>query len=382
MKASKNTESVLNQSEQFCNEVIRPKVNVFEENEGVPRDVIQQVASKGYLAAPFPEEYGGLGLHSVDYGRFTEIFGKACVSTRSLITVHSSLVGLTLLRFGTESQKSKWMRQLASGELLGAFALTEANAGSDVKNIQTQWHETDEYYVLNGTKKWITFGYIADFFIVAAQNNGKITTFLVEKTTPGVHAKKMRGLMASRATELAEIKFENVHIPKENILGPLHFGFEFVISQALDNGRYSIAWSGVAIAQEALDAMVSYARNRKQFNDTLSNFQIIRGMIGDAVTKVHAARSLCIQAGRLRENNSENAIIETTMAKYFASKVAVEVTNDALQVHGSNGFSDEYPVERLYREAKVLEVIEGSSQMQQEMVASFGLNQYGLEERS
>jgi len=374
--------SVLRETEKFCEETLRPNVPFFEENEGVTKDVINSLAAKGFLAAPFPKEYGGLDLHPIEYGYFTEIIGKACVATRSLITVHSSLVGLTLLRFGTECQKSKWVHKLASGELLGAFALTEKNAGSDVKGIQTTWHETDDSYVINGSKKWITYGCIADIFIVAAHNKGKLTTFLVDANAVGVHIKKMKGVMASKATYLAEIQFDNVHIPKENVLGPLNFGFEFVISSALDNGRYSIAWAGVAIAQEALDAMVSYARNRKQFEETLSSFQTIRGMIGDAVTKVHAARSLCIQAGKMRAMSSENAIVETTIAKYFASKIAVDVTNDALQVHGANGFSDKYPVERLYREAKVLEIIEGSSQMQQEMIASHGLNQYGLKEHS
>ncbi|HFC12464.1 MAG TPA: acyl-CoA dehydrogenase, partial [Anaerolineae bacterium] len=326
--------------------------------------------------APFPQEYGGLGLDPIYYGLFTELFGKACTATRSLLTVHSSLVGETLLRFGTAEQIATWLPQLAQGTKIAAFALSEPDIGSDAKNIKTTWHEEGDYYVLNGAKKWITFGHIADVFIIIASNQGKSTAFIVERAFPGLETKRVEGLMAGRATYLAEIQLQNVKVPKGNVLGRLNHGFSYVVSTALDFGRYSIAWAGVGIAQEALDAMVTYSRKRKQFNQTLRNFQLIRGMIGDAVTKVHAARALCLRAGELRIQKNLDASVETSMAKYFASKVAVAVANDALQVHGANGFTNKYPVERLYREAKVLEIIEGSSQIQQEIISSFGLKRY------
>lgn len=334
------------------------------------------MAQRGYLAASLPEAYGGLGLDPIHYGLFTEAFGKACAASRSLITVHTSLVCETLLRFGTEEQKRIWVPRLVRGEWIACFGLTEPDVGSDAKNSKTTWHEEDGYYVINGVKKWITFGDIADVFLIVASNHGKSTVFFVERSCGGVETKAIEGLMASRATHLAEIHLRNVKVPKSHVIGKLNFGFEYVVSTALDNGRYSIAWAGVGIAQEGVDAMVSYSRTRTQFDQKLSSFQLIRGMIADAVTKVHAARALCMRAGELRIAKDEDAAIETTIAKYFASKTAVDVANDALQVHGANGFSNSYPVERLYREAKVLEIIEGSSQMQQEMISHFGLRHY------
>ena len=195
----------------------------------------------------------------------------------------------------------------------------------------------------------------------------------MEKVLSGGRNKRINGLMAGRATYLAEISLNQVKVPKENVLGKLNFGFEYIVSTALDNGRFSIAWAGLAIAQEALEAMVSYS-NRSQFGNKLRSFQLIRGMIGDAVTKIHAARALCMRASELRKQKDPDSAMETTMAKYFTSKVAVDVANDALQIHGGNGFTNQYPVERLYREAKVLEIIEGSSQIQQEIISDFGLN--------
>lgn len=376
MREDRIQQSIIEEAEAFVNEEIRPFVQDFEEKEAFPPALIKKMAERGYLAAPFPQQYGGLGLDPVNYGLFTEVFGKACVAARSLITVHTSLVGETLLRLGTQEQKDKWLPRLAKGEAIAAFGLSEPEVGSDAKSVKTEWVEEDDYYVINGIKKWITFGHLADVFIIIASNNGRSTAFLVERDVPGLETKPIQGLMASRATSLAEIHLNQVKVPKENVLGRLHFGFEYVVSTALDYGRYSIAWAGVGMAQEALDAMVSYSRKRSQFNQKLSNFQLIRGMIGDAVTKVHAARALSLRAGEFRKQKSTEAAIETTIAKYFASKVAVDVTNDALQIHGANGFTSQYPVERLYREAKVLEIIEGSSQMQQEIISEFGLQQY------
>ncbi|RCX18745.1 hypothetical protein DFR58_10414 [Anaerobacterium chartisolvens] len=367
---------IVDEAEAFVNQEIRPYVKCFEENKGIPRELIDKMAAKGYLAAALPKQYGGLELDPVYYGLFTEVFGKACTATRSLITVHTSLVGETLVRFGTEEQKNKWLPRLARGEAIGAFGLSEPDIGSDAKNIKTSWHEEDDCYVINGTKRWITFGHLADLFIIIAANKGRSTAFLVERAFPGFETKQIEGMMAARATCIAELYLNNVRVPKENVLGKINLGFEYIVSTSLDCGRYSIAWAGVAIAQEALEAMVSYSRTRTQFNEKLRSFQLIRGMIGDAVTKTHAARALALKAGELRKQKDPDAVMETTMAKYFASKVAVDVANDALQVHGGNGFLSEYPVERLYREAKVLEVIEGSSQMQQEMISSFGLQRY------
>lgn len=377
MYKDEKQEKIIKEARDFANLEIRPLSNEFEKNEGISREVINKLAAKRYLAASFPAQYGGLELDPVYYGLFNEEIGKACPSTRSLLTVHTSLVGETLLRWGNESQKDKWIPLMAKGEVIAAFALSEPLIGSDAKNIQTSFIKNGDKFVINGTKKWITFGHLADIFIViAAADNGRSTAFLVQRQFPGVKTSPVKGLMAGRASYIAEIELNNVEVPAENVIGKVDYGFEYVVSTALDHGRYSVAWAGVSIAQEALEAMVTYSRTRKQFGEKIRSFQLIRGMIGDAVTKVHAARSICLRAGELRKHKDPDYMTETTIAKYFTSKVAVEVANDALQVHGANGFTDNYVVERLYREAKVLEIIEGSSQIQQEIIASYGLKKY------
>ena len=376
MTAINDCNKIIERAQDYLCQEIAPQAAKFDKDGGVSRAVIDSFAQEGYLAAPFPKKYGGLGLDPVSYGRFTELLGKACCSLRSLVTVHTSLVGETLWRVGSDEQRKKWIPQLASGELLAAFALSEPTHGSDARGIETTWRQEGDHYILNGVKKWITFGGIADVFIVIASSNGKPTAFIVERSA-GLSTALIGGLMAARGTYLAEVRLDNVKVPKKNVLGAINFGFEYIVSTALDYGRYSIAWAGVGLAQAALDAMTSYANSRVQFGEKIADFQLIRAMVADAVTKIHAARALSLRAGELRITKNHDAVIETTIAKYMASKVAVEVVNDAMQVHGANGFTDRYPVERLYREAKTLEIIEGSSQIQQEIIAKFGLSRYG-----
>ncbi|MDN8588541.1 acyl-CoA dehydrogenase family protein [Paenibacillus sp. 11B] len=369
-------QEIIHEAEQFAASEIRPYAQQIQAQQAIPGSLIRAMAEKGYLAASVPAEYGGLGLGPKSYGQLTEVFGKALPAVRSLLTVHTSLVSETLVRFGTEEQKSSWLPKLVRGEWIGAFGLTEPEVGSDAKNVKTAWREEDDAYVLNGTKKWITFGHLADVFIIIASKDGRSTAFWVERKFDGVQTKPIEGVMVGGETGLAVIELHEVRVPKSHIIGRLNEGFEYIVTGALDQGRYSIAWAGLAIAQEALDSMVTYSRKRKQFDQKLHHFQLIRGMIGDAVTKVHAARALCLRAAELREARDPQAVMETTIAKYFTSKVAVEVANDALQVHGANGISNDYPVSRLYKEAKVLEIIEGSSQMQQEMISHYGLKAY------
>ncbi len=368
--------NIILEAREFASNEIRPFAGEFEENGGIPRELINKMAKRGYLAASFPEKYGGLALNPVDYGFFTEEIGKACASTRSILTVHTSLVGETILRWGNEQQKDYWLPLMAKGEKLAAFALSEPDVGSNAKGVQTSYVKQGDKYILNGRKKWITLGGIADVFIVIASEQGKITAFIVERSFPGVSTSLIKGMLSGKASYISEIQLDNVEVPEENVLGKVGNAFEYVVATALDHGRYSIAWAGVGIAQEALDAMVTYSRNRTQFGEKLRSFQLVRGMIGDAVTKIHAARALCIRAGEMRQQRDSDAIVETTIAKYFTSKVAMEVANDAVQIHGGNGCCSDYPVERLFREARVLEIIEGTSQLQQEIIANFGLTKY------
>jgi len=248
--------------------------------------------------------------------------------------------------------------------------------GSDARGVETAYKRGTEGYVIAGKKKWISFGDIADFFIVVASENQKVSAFIVERETKGITTKRIPNLLGCRAAHVTEIDFDNVIVREEHLMGREGSGFPYIVGTALDHGRYSVAWGAVAIAQAALEAMVSYARKRSQFGKKIHEFQLVRGMIGDAVTQIHAARALCLRAGEMRKQRKADAVAETAISKYFSSKVALEVASDAVQVHGGSGFSQEYPVERYFREAKVLEVIEGTSQIQQELAAQFGLRKY------
>lgn len=369
-------QSKLDEVKLFTDQHIRPYAGAFEKAGGFPDQLVKEMAERGFLGACLPQEYGGLGMDPVTYGLFTEELGKGCCSVRSLITVHSSLVGETLVRWGTGAQKQEWLEAMATGRKLAAFALSEPTTGSDARNVQTTYVRKNGAFCLNGTKKWITCAAIADVLLVIAACEDRVSAFLVDTDAPGVEIVPIQGMMAGKASYMAEIHLKEVMIPEDRLLGVEGGGFSYIVNTALDHGRYSIAWAGVAIAQEAIDAMVRYSRQRSQFGKKIYNHQLIQGLIGDATTQTHAARALCISAGRLRAERHENAVIETNMAKYFSSGVAVKVAADAVQVHGANGFSEEYPVERLYREAKVLEVIEGTSQLQQEIIAQFALKEY------
>jgi alkylation response protein AidB-like acyl-CoA dehydrogenase len=376
MTDSVRQQKILEEARVFMEQEIRPFAAEFEANEALPRELINKMAAKGYLAASFPEEYGGLALDPVYYGLLTEEIGKGCSSTRGLLTVHTSLVGETLLRWGTEEQKQTWLPRMAKGEMIAAFALTEPDVGTDAKSVQTAYRQEGNTFVITGRKKWISFGDIADVFLVIASHEGKVTAFIVARAFGGVKTSPIKGLLAGRAAHIAEIELNHVKVPEENVLGKVGSGFEYVVSTALDHGRYSVAWAGVAIAQAAVEAMVTYSRTRSQFGQKIYNFQLIKGIIADAVTKTHAARALCLKAGELRKAKHEDAIIETTIAKYFASKIAMEVATDAVQVHGGNGCYNQYPAERLFREAKILEIIEGTSQIQQDIISRYGLRKY------
>jgi alkylation response protein AidB-like acyl-CoA dehydrogenase len=367
--------SVIDGARLFVDQEIRPRAAEFDRNEAIPRDLIRSMAERGYLAAPFPAEFGGLGLDPIAYGQITAEVGRGCSSVRTLLTVHASLVGETLLRWGTPQQKARYLPAMARGELLAAFALSEPDVGSDAKAVTTTYSRRGGGFVLNGQKKWISFGVTADILLVLASHGARTTTFLVEaaKTT----RTPIRGMLGVRGSQLATIEFVDVEVSPDDVVGGEGQGFEYVVQSALDSGRASVAWGALGVAQEALEVMMRYARTRRQFGEPIGNFQLIKGMLADAVTDVHAACALCERMGARRADRDLDATIETNMAKYFVSRVAARVTSDAVQVLGANGCSGDHPAERMYRDAKVLEIIEGSSQIQQMLIAKFGLNRYG-----
>lgn len=352
----------------FTNEMIMPYADRFDREECMPRETIEALAQQKYLAATLPEDIGGLGGDAITFGILNEEIGRGCSSVRSLLTVHT-MVSQAILRWGSQEQKSDWLPRLAIGETIGAFALTEPNVGSDAKSVETAVTPQGDTYVINGCKKWITYGQIADLFLLFGQCNGKPTAFLVERDRPGLTIRPIRGILGTKASMLAELHFESCVIPRQNLLGAVGFGFVAVGASALDWGRYSVACGCIGISQACLEASLDYTSKRKQFGVYIKEHQLIRRMITDMVTNIDAARLLCYQAGYLKDIGDPAAATEVFKAKYLASVVANKVASDAVQIHGANGCSSDYPVERYLRDAKVMEIIEGSSQIQQLIIA-------------
>jgi len=375
LRLSPEQEAAAAVARAFADEHLRAHAARIDE-QGVGRELAQKLAGTGLLGALIPEELGGKPLDPVAWGLALEEIGKVCTNTRYLLVVHAGIVAGTLARWGSPAQKQAWLPRLARGERLAAFAITEPEVGSDASNIRTSYVPRGAGFALNGRKRWITFAGLADVLLVVARNGDEMSAFLVERDRPGVRVEPLRGLMVGRGSHLAEITLENVELPPESVVGKLGAGFKFVTSTALDHGRYSVAWSAVGLAQGALEAMTTYATTREQFGKLIHEHQLVRAMIADAVTSTHAARALCMHVGELRRAGEPEALIETSIAKQFAAQVATRVTTNALQVHGANGFDSRYGVERLFREARVLEIIEGSTQIHQNVIGNYAARAY------
>lgn len=350
----------------FVQEHIRPYAAQWDRDEAVSPKVIDHLRSLGYLGSPVRRSEGS--MDPITYGLLTEEIARGCSSVRSLLTVHD-MVSIGIWRWGCTELKAEFAESVAHGDLLCALALSEPEAGSDAANVATEAVFEDGEYVLSGTKRWTTFGQIADLFLVLARCEEKLTAFLVPANSPGVSRKPMSGIIGTRASLLAEIVLDDCRVPKHYMLGKVGFGLSHVISTALDHGRYSVAWGSVGIAQACLDACLHYTSSRRQFGCALRDHQLVQRMLTEMIVQTRAARLLCYRAGYLRSTGDPGAYAETLVAKYFASRTAVRSANDAVQLHGANGMSDEYPVGRYLRDAKVMEIIEGSTQIQQVAIA-------------
>lgn len=357
-----------NEFREFVDAHVVPGANAWDRQELMPPEVVRQLADRGYLGAVVPLSKGGAGLDSLEFGLLNEELGRGCSSLRSLLTVHS-MVALTISRWGTEPLKARCLEKLAQGRVIGVFALTEAEAGSDAREITTEAIESGDDFVLTGHKKWITFGQMADLFLVFARSRRGSCAFAVERSTPGLVILPVHGILGTRASMMAELHLEQCRVPKQNLVGAPGFGLSHIASSALDCGRYSVAWGCVGIGQACLESSLEYAGQRKQSGAVLREHQLIQRMITQMVVGVKAARLLCFHAGQLRDAGDPASIVETSIAKYFACRTAAEIARDAVQIHGANGCSSEYPVERFYRDAKIMEIIEGSNEIQEIIIA-------------
>jgi glutaryl-CoA dehydrogenase (non-decarboxylating) len=360
----------------FADREIAPNAGEWDRASATPREVIARMAAEGYLGAVVPKEQGGSGMDWVTFGLLNEELGRACSSIRSLVTVHS-MASWAVLRWGSRAQKEHWLPRLGSGDAIGAFALSEPNVGSDAGAVETTAALDGDAYVLTGTKKWTTYGQIVDVFLVFARTEeGKPLALLVERGTPGLDVRPLRGITGTRASMLAELHFTGARVPKEaRVAGP---GFGLAVAMSvLEIGRYSVACGCAGIARACLDASLAYASARVQYGAPIGEHQLVQRMLANMAADWRAAHWLCMRAGFLRDAGDPAAGPETFVAKYFASTAATRAALDAVQVHGANGCSEEYPVERYLRDSRVMEIIEGSTQIQQVTIARDELRALG-----
>jgi len=356
----------------FAAKEIEPLAAKLDETGEVPIENFRKLGELGFLGLMVPEEYGGNEADAVSYVLVVEEISKACASTGTMVAVQNSLVCQPIAMFGTEEQKRKYLPGLATGKAIGAFALTEPEAGSDAAAIRTRAVREGDYYVITGTKHFITNGSIADVVILFATvdpslRHKGITAFIVEKGTAGFKVGKEENKMGIRGTNTAELIFDECRVPVENRLGEEGQGVKIALMM-LDSGRIGIAAQAVGIAQRAYEEALEYAKTRQQFGQPIAQFQAIQWMLVDMHTRIEAARLLTFKAA-LKKDAGERYTKEAAMAKLFASETAAWVTNRAVQIHGGYGYMKEYVVERLYRDAKITEIYEGTNEIQRLVIA-------------
>jgi len=364
----------------FAEQELLPVAREDDRNGYYRPEIIRKMASLGLVGGLLPPEYGGSDLENMSHAILVEEIGRVNFAyVVSIFMVQVCLVELTILKWGTREQKEKYLPRLATGKLLGCFGAVEPNVGSDASAVETTALLDKDEWVLNGSKTWITNASMADIAIILTQTNkskgkGELTTFLVETKTPGFTAREIEGKMGIRATNTAEVSLDHCRVPKENVVGEVGHGLKVALS-AIDNARFTMGAGCVGIAQACIDASVKYAQQRQQFKRPIGQFQLIQEMIADMITETEAARYLVYRAGYLRDKGLPYSR-ETAIAKYYASKVAMQAADRAIQIHGGYGYSDEFPVERYYRDARVAPLFAGTNEIQKLIIAqhALGLN--------
>lgn len=368
---SPEQEAIRLTAREFAEREIAPYAAEWDREERFPTEAVEKMKAVGFLGAPLPVEYGGMGVDAVSYACIIEEIARADSSCRSIISVNCSLVGLTIVKWGTEEQKQRWLPGIASGESLGCFGLTEPDAGSDPSSMQARARRDGDEWVIDGTKMFITNGTVAGVALIFAQTDPSLgakglACFIVPTNTPGFVANEIHGKLGLRASSTAELVLTGVRVPADALLGEIGNGMKIALS-TLDNGRVGLASSCVGLAQASLDAALKFAAERKQFGKPIAGFQLVQEMLSDMFVEIEAARLLTRRAAVLKDKGVRNTI-EASVAKYFASEAAVKCTNLAIQVHGGYGYIDEYPVGRYLRDARVTTLYEGTSQIQKLLI--------------
>lgn len=352
---------------------VKPLAEEIDEEERFPVETVEKLARFGFFGIPFPKQYGGAGGDNLAYAMAVEELSKACGTTGVIVSAHTSLCAAPIYEFGTEEQKQKYLVPLAKGEKIGAFGLTEAGAGTDAAGQQTKAVLEGDFWILNGSKIFITNAGYADTYIVMAMTDKSagtrgISAFIVEKGFEGFSVGKKEKKMGIRGSSTCELIFENCKVPKENLLGKIGQGFKIAM-KTLDGGRIGIASQALGLAQGAIDETVKYTKERKQFGRSISQFQNTQFQLADMQTKTEAARLLVYKAAYLKDQKVDFSK-EAAMAKLYASEVSMEVTTKAVQLHGGYGYTREYGVERMMRDAKITEIYEGTSEVQRMVISA------------
>jgi butyryl-CoA dehydrogenase len=358
---------------RYAQEVVKPRAAAIDENKEFPHETVAELKEMGFLGIPFSEEWGGAGLDYLSYILVIEELARVCGTTAITVAAHTSLGTNPIYAFGTDRQKEKYLRKLASGEMLGAFGLTEPGAGSDAGATRTTAVKDGDEWVLNGVKVYCTNGTHAGTVIMTTRTNpdvpgpGGVTAFIVERDSEGLSLGTLEDKLGLRASDTRELVLENVRVPDENRLGEEGSGFKKFMA-TLDSGRISIGAMSLGLAQGALDSALPYAAERKQFGRPIGEFGAIQERLADMAAGIHLSRLACYHSAALKDRG-ENVNYSASIAKLHASEMAMETIDSAIQIMGGNGYSREYPVERMYRDAKLCEIGEGTSEVQRMVIA-------------
>lgn len=358
---------------EFAENEVKPLAQEVDEEERFPVETVEKMAKMGLMGIIIPREYGGAGGDYPMYISAVEELSKHCGTTGVILSAHTSLCAAPILEYGTEEQRRKYLPDLASGKKIGAFGLTEPNAGTDASNQQTVAVEMEDHYLMNGSKIFITnAGYASTYIIIAVTGKGpkgpEMSAFIVESDFEGFSVGKKEKKMGIRGSSTCELIFENVKVPKENLLGKRGDGFKIAM-KTLDGGRIGIAAQALGIAEGALETTIAYVKSRKQFGRSISQFQNTQFVLADLATKIAAAKCLVEVATNAKQNKLPTVSVNAAQAKLFAAETAMEVTTKCVQLHGGYGYTREYPVERMMRDAKITEIYEGTSEVQRMVIS-------------
>ena len=355
---------------------VEPFAEQWDREQLIPDSTLSLLAQSGYLGCSLPPDFGGQGWDVVTFGLLNEAFGKGSSALTAFLTVQA-MVSMALLKWGTPEQKRKWLPPLAKGEMIGAFALTEPGVGSDIQSLATELTPDGDHFILNGTKKWISCSQIAAVFLVFGKLDQHSVACLVPSDTPGVRVEPIHDLMGFRAASLAEIHFNDVELPADNLVGRPGFALSHVAPVGLHYGRISTACSALGLLRGCLEESIAYAAKRKIGDRTMGEIGMIRSLIARMGTDWEAGSLLCHYACKAQDDNLPVAFEKTLMAKYFTSRAAVSAASNAVQIRGASGCHASSPVSRYYRDAKIMEIIEGTTQIHESMLGKMLVDQAG-----